>query len=90
MPQSNRNTSRNRMSTDIQEVAVITTSEGEMTVEFWPDVAPRTVENFKALARQGFYVEPTSAIVWSALRQVSGQVPNPVVVILSGSGLKSG
>ena len=43
------------MSTDIQEVAVITTSEGEMTVEFWPDVAPKTVENFKALARQGFY-----------------------------------
>jgi peptidyl-prolyl cis-trans isomerase B (cyclophilin B) len=43
------------MSTDIQEVAVITTSEGEMTVEFWPEVAPKTVENFKALARKGFY-----------------------------------
>jgi peptidyl-prolyl cis-trans isomerase B (cyclophilin B) len=37
------------------EVAVIKTTEGEMTVRFWPDVAPNTVENFKKLARQGFY-----------------------------------
>jgi len=37
------------------EVAVIKTSEGEMTAEFWPDVAPNTVENFKKLARSGFY-----------------------------------
>jgi peptidyl-prolyl cis-trans isomerase B (cyclophilin B) len=37
------------------EVAVIKTSAGEMVVEFWPDVAPKTVENFKKLARQGFY-----------------------------------
>ncbi len=38
-----------------KEVAVIKTSEGEMVAEFWPDVAPQTVENFKKLARQGFY-----------------------------------
>src|SRR5262245_26467217 len=37
------------------EVAVITTTAGEMTVQFWPDVAPKTVENFKKLARQCFY-----------------------------------
>jgi peptidyl-prolyl cis-trans isomerase B (cyclophilin B) len=37
------------------EVAVIKTSEGEMVIEFWPDVAPKTVENFKALAKKGFY-----------------------------------
>ena len=37
------------------EVAVIKTSEGEMVAEFWPDVAPKTVENFKKLARSGFY-----------------------------------
>lgn len=37
------------------EVAVIKTSMGEMVAEFWPDVAPNTVENFKKLARQGFY-----------------------------------
>jgi peptidyl-prolyl cis-trans isomerase B (cyclophilin B) len=37
------------------EVAVITTSEGTMVLEFWPDVAPGHVENFKKLAKQGFY-----------------------------------
>jgi peptidyl-prolyl cis-trans isomerase B (cyclophilin B) len=37
------------------EVAVITTSEGVMVVEFYPDVAPNHVANFKKLARQGFY-----------------------------------
>ena len=37
------------------EVAVIKTSEGDMVVQFWTDAAPSTVENFKKLARQGFY-----------------------------------
>ena len=39
----------------MSEVAVINTTEGEMVLEFWPDVAPKTVENFKKLAKQGFY-----------------------------------
>lgn len=26
-----------------------------MVISFWPDVAPKTVENFKKLARQGYY-----------------------------------
>ena len=38
-----------------KEVAVIKTTEGEMVIEFWSDVAPKTVENFKKLARAGFY-----------------------------------
>jgi len=37
------------------EVAVIKTSEGDMVVQFWNDAAANTVENFKKLARQGFY-----------------------------------
>jgi peptidyl-prolyl cis-trans isomerase B (cyclophilin B) len=37
------------------EVAVIKTNEGEMVVQFWTDVASNTIENFKKLARQGFY-----------------------------------
>ncbi len=37
------------------EVAVIKTTAGEMVVELWADVAPKTVENFKTLAGQGFY-----------------------------------
>ena len=38
-----------------------------------------------ALARQGFYVETTSAVVWEALRQVPGEA----VAILTGNGLKN-
>lgn len=38
-----------------KEVAVIKTSMGEMVAEFWPEVAPKTVENFKKLAKEGFY-----------------------------------
>jgi peptidyl-prolyl cis-trans isomerase B (cyclophilin B) len=38
-----------------KEVAVIKTSEGNMVIEFWPDVAPKTIENFKTLAKKGFY-----------------------------------
>jgi peptidyl-prolyl cis-trans isomerase B (cyclophilin B) len=37
------------------EVAVIKTSEGEMVLEFYPDIAPNHVANFKKLARSGFY-----------------------------------
>ena len=37
------------------EVAVIKTSEGVMVAEFWSDVAPNTVENFKKLSKSGIY-----------------------------------
>lgn len=42
-----------------------------------------------ALAHQGLYVEPTSAMVWSALEQLGGDLPEPVVAVLTGSGLKT-
>jgi peptidyl-prolyl cis-trans isomerase B (cyclophilin B) len=38
-----------------KEVVVIKTTAGEMVAELWPDVAPKTVENFKKLAKSGFY-----------------------------------
>jgi peptidyl-prolyl cis-trans isomerase B (cyclophilin B) len=40
---------------DTNDVAVLETSEGEMVIQFWPDVAPKTVENFKKLAQAGFF-----------------------------------
>jgi len=40
---------------EANEVAVIKTDKGEMVAAFWPDVAPKTVENFKKLAKEGFY-----------------------------------
>jgi peptidyl-prolyl cis-trans isomerase B (cyclophilin B) len=39
----------------MSEVAILTTSAGEMVIEFWPEVAPGHVENFKTLAKKGFY-----------------------------------
>jgi threonine synthase len=48
----------------------------------------RIIPSRDRLARMGFYVEPTSAVVWDALDQVMGEVPEPIVLILSGSGLK--
>jgi peptidyl-prolyl cis-trans isomerase B (cyclophilin B) len=50
--EENKETSAMNSST---EVAVIKTNEGEMVVQFWTDAAPNTIENFKKLARQGFY-----------------------------------
>lgn len=41
------------------------------------------------LARRGLYVEPTSALVWSALEQTLTELPEPVVAVLTGSGLKT-
>ncbi|MEI6597990.1 MAG: peptidylprolyl isomerase, partial [bacterium] len=35
--------------------AIIHTTAGDLTLEFWPEVAPRTVDNFLKLARENFY-----------------------------------
>lgn len=43
------------MNPSANEVAVIKTNEGEMVVQFWTNAAPKTIENFKKLARSGFY-----------------------------------
>jgi threonine synthase len=42
-----------------------------------------------ALARMGFYVEPTSALVWAAVEGDLDELPHPVVAVLTGSGYKS-
>lgn len=46
---------RPAVAADATEVAVVDTSKGQLVIEFWPDVAPNTVENFKKLAKSGFY-----------------------------------
>lgn len=40
---------------DGEEIAVIHTSMGDITVKFFPEVAPKAVANFKALAQAGRY-----------------------------------
>jgi len=44
--------SAEKPATSQNEVAVIKTSEGDMVVQFWTDAAPKTIENFKKLAKQ--------------------------------------
>jgi threonine synthase len=44
---------------------------------------------WKELGRKGFYVEPTSAVVWPGIMKAWDQLREPIVVILTGSGLKS-
>lgn len=43
------------MTPPAKEVVILQTSRGEMVFALWPEVAPNTVENFKSLARRGFY-----------------------------------
>ena len=43
----------------------------------------------EALAQRGFFVEPTSALVWDALRQIANCAPDPIVAVLTGTGFKA-
>jgi cyclophilin family peptidyl-prolyl cis-trans isomerase len=43
------------MAADSNEVAVIETKLGKMVIEFYDKDAPKTVANFKKLAKEGFY-----------------------------------
>lgn len=69
-------------------VQAVQSSHGRFITIEEADILPGRDE----LAHRGFYVETTSAIVWSALIQmiaVKEQLPEPVVVVLTGSGLKT-
>jgi peptidyl-prolyl cis-trans isomerase B (cyclophilin B) len=44
-----------RMPKDGDEVAVVETDKGRIVLMFYPEKAPKHVENFKALAKRGFY-----------------------------------
>ena len=46
------------------------------------------VESYRKLAKLGIFVEPTSAVVHAGLKQIIGDVPEPIVLVLTGSGLK--
>jgi threonine synthase len=43
---------------------------------------------YAQMARAGVHVEPTSALAWAALERLVGKVPEPIILILSGAGLK--
>lgn len=44
-----------QMPADGEEIAVITTSKGVVKMRFFPEEAPKAVENFKTLAKNGYY-----------------------------------
>jgi threonine synthase len=46
------------------------------------------LEGEHELARLGFYVEPTSAVVWPAVLDSIANLIDPVVLVLTGSGYK--
>ncbi|NPV57971.1 MAG: pyridoxal-phosphate dependent enzyme [Anaerolineae bacterium] len=54
-------------------------------------VAVKEADIHKALSElshMGVYIEPTAALAWAALGELIGKIPEPIMLILSGSGLK--
>jgi threonine synthase len=47
-------------------------------------------ESLAELGHNGFYIEPTSAVVWSAFKKCSTRRDETVVAALTGHGLKHG
>jgi len=68
-----------------QVLEAVEASGGEMVAVEEEDIAIGR----DSLARMGFYVEPTSAVVWPALKALQDRLEDPVVVVLTGSGFKS-
>ena len=67
-----------------QVLQAVKSSQGWMAAVQEADILPARDE----LARRGFYVEPTSAVVWPALLEKIDELRDPIVVIFTGSGLK--
>lgn len=67
-----------------QVLAAVTSSWGWMIAVEENEILPGR----DALAKRGFHVEPTSAVVWPALITHIDQLLEPIVVVLTGSGLK--
>jgi threonine synthase len=67
-------------------IAAVTVSRGWLCAIEEAEILPAR----NALARLGLYVEPTSAIVYAALSDFINDLPDPIVLILTGSGMKYG
>src|SRR3990170_2725586 len=56
----------------------------------WVAVPEEAIQEGQAeLARLGFFVEPTSAVVWPALAAIASELRQPTVAVLTGSGFKA-
>ncbi len=63
----------------------VANSGGDFVAVPEEDILPARDE----LARRGLYVEPTSAVVWAALKHLPPDLPQPLVLVLTGSGYKT-
>ncbi len=48
----------------------------------------KIITDMKELSEIGIYSEPTSALVWSACKKLEQKLPRPIILIISGNGLK--
>lgn len=62
----------------------IKVSQGRIIAVAESDILPGRDQ----LARRGFYVEPTSAVVWPAIEALKNQIREPIIAILTGAGYK--
>lgn len=44
---------------------------------------------YRQLAEMGLFVEPTSALVWAALTSNTVRLPEPIILVLTGTGTKT-
>jgi len=69
-----------------QALKAITETNGDVLIVEEHEIR----EGIRELGRRGFAVEPTSAVIWSALAELSRRMPQEAVIVASitGSGLK--
>jgi threonine synthase len=67
-----------------QVLNAVMSSQGLFTIVDEKDILPARNE----LALRGFYVEPTSAVVWPAVLEMINDIEAPIVTVLTGSGFK--
>lgn len=59
-------------------------NKGEVVAIPEKDILPACLE----LAEKGIYAEPTSGLVWAAAKKMKTKIPTPIILIISGNGLK--
>ena len=51
-------------------------------------VEEKIIHGQKKLAEQGIHAELTSALIWNGLEQLDLDLPDPIICIITGHGLK--
>ena len=64
-----------------EEIAVITTSKGVVKMRFFPEEAPKAVENFKTLAKKGYY---NGLLFHRVIEDFMVQTGDPLGTLLDG------